>query len=87
MSIVQPDRIRSRLDELEQAVETLSLRVRQLQREVATPLSPARRRARWTAWLESFVGSRGRGSYAHARVRENRRIHRHAIHARQQPGL
>lgn len=87
MSIVIPDRIRSRLDELEQAVVTLSLRVRQLQGEVARPLSPAGRRVRWSAWLESFLGSQRRASYAQASVRENRRVPRHAIHARQQPGV
>ncbi len=87
MSIVKSDRIRSRLDELEQAVESLSLRVRQLQREVITPSISSRRRAKWSVWLESLVGSQPRASYAHPMVRENRRVHRHAIHARQQRGL
>ncbi len=89
MSIVKPDRVRSRLAELEHAVQSLSLRVRQLQREVATPSNPTGRRAKWSVWLESLVGSRRLGSYAptHAMVRENRRVHRHAIHARQQTGV
>lgn len=87
MSIVRADRIGSRLNELEQAVESLSLRVRQLQREVTMPLRPARRRVKWSAWLEGLVGGQARGSYAQATVRENRRVHRHAFHARQQSGV
>lgn len=87
MSIVKSDGIRTRLHELEDAIVALSLRVRQLQREVAAPVIPAERRRRWAVWLETLVGSQRDGSSAPAMVRENRRVQRHAIHARPRSGL
>ncbi len=77
-------RLTERLSELERTVDTLTLRVNDLQRRVADSSHVSRRRSYLWAWIRKVVFTLSSHRCRRGHVRENRRMDRHVIAATRQ---